>query len=582
METKDVVYLTPEFNAAADPDISFNGQKILFAGRKTKNDLWQIWEMNIDGSNKKQITTSEGNCYMPVYAGSRFYLNDERPTPQIIYVSTAHNWRNLSENELTLSLYGTDREGKSTYRLGYNLYNDFSPDISADGRIVYTSWQLSAEKHSITGRYAFMGINNDGTDIMTFYGNHTDPVYKDMIAISDTDYRIYFIESGQSLWLGGGNIAELSFQRPLNSYKRVTQAVLGLYHSPCPLPDGGLLSSYRKKTGDDVFSIYRINQISGKREEEIYKQSGWHSIDVHLLRKHPKVKGRSNWLIPGSESGVLYCLDSYMTDRPEIKTIEPGSIKYIRVFEGLPLKGQDLKLFKKNEFTIEREQWINPRKILGTAPVQKDGSFHVRVPAHTPLNFQLLDKNYLTISKQEAWIWVSGNENRGCIGCHENRELSPPNVLVKAITKPANDLTVSEKHKIFDFKNNVSPIIKTKCATSNCHASGNANPNLEESTLDKMRLSSRQIFEKLLIKSRKNSDEPYVIPGNAKESPLIRHIFDLEKDGNRAPFQIRSNGTMINSKLTKEEKLTFIEWVDSGAFWDLSVLSSRRSQMLGN
>ncbi|MCK4559252.1 MAG: hypothetical protein KAV45_05660, partial [Calditrichia bacterium] len=70
------VNLTPEFYAACDPDLSFDGESIIFAGKKDEGDRWQIWRMKIDGSNKEQITNSDGDCISPVHAGNRFYLND--------------------------------------------------------------------------------------------------------------------------------------------------------------------------------------------------------------------------------------------------------------------------------------------------------------------------------------------------------------------------------------------------------------------------------------------------------------------------------------------------------------------------
>ena len=48
--------LTPDFFAAADPRISFDGARVLFAGKKTADSPWQIWEMNVDGSGARQIT----------------------------------------------------------------------------------------------------------------------------------------------------------------------------------------------------------------------------------------------------------------------------------------------------------------------------------------------------------------------------------------------------------------------------------------------------------------------------------------------------------------------------------------------
>jgi hypothetical protein len=575
--SRNAVNLSEEFYAAADPDISFDGRHIIFAGKKEAEDHWQIWQMKIDGSDKKQITKSDGDCYMPVHVGTRFYLNDPEPTPQIIYVGTEHKWQNYAENSPILSLYGTDLQGEITHRLSFNLNNDFSPDVLPDGRIIFSSWQHSGGDSGIIGRYAFMGINNDGTDIMTYYGNLLAPDYKDMIAISDTDHRVYFIESNQLYWLGGGDIGQLSQKRPLNTYRRLAKEDNGIFHSPCPTPDGGLLASYRMLSAEDVFSIYRVNPTSGKRGEKIFKQSEWHSIDTQILMQHPQVKGRSNWLIPGSETGVFYCLDSYRTNLPEFGSIEPGSVKNVRVIEGIPKNKNSnkpdslLNLKRLSDSDKNFSSIYGSSRILGVAPVQDDGSFQIRVPAEIPLKFQLLDENYLAVRSQEAWTWVMGNENRGCIGCHENPELSPNNILVDAVIKPPTDLTIPpEQRRKIDFRHQIGAIIKGKCATTQCHGSEKIKPdfNFVENRANDEDLYN--IYRTLLASSQDRDFEKYVVPGRAIDSPLIWHIFgeQMNKIKTKAISQMKIPPKI--SSLDLDEKMLIIEWIDLGAAWDYS------------
>ena len=66
-------------------------------------------------------------------------------------------------------------------------------------------------------------------------------------------------------------------------------------------------------------------------------------------------------------------------------------------------------------------------------PIEDDGSFHIQVPASTPIAFELLDAEGRVVARQNEWAWVMPREWRGCIGCHEDRELVPPNVLAEAI-----------------------------------------------------------------------------------------------------------------------------------------------------
>jgi hypothetical protein len=79
---------------------------------------------------------------------------------------------------------------------------------------------------------------------------------------------------------------------------------------------------------------------------------------------------------------------------------------------------------------------------MGTAPVEDDGSFFVRVPADTPLRMQLLNGEGKTLRTMRRWIWVRRGTSRGCIGCHENKELAPENRVPAAILRgEPHDLT---------------------------------------------------------------------------------------------------------------------------------------------
>ena len=579
------VNLTPEFTAACDPDVSFDGETIIFAGKRNPDGSWQIWRMNSNGSHKVQITQGEGDCIAPVHAGNRFYLNDPQPTPQIIYVSSMHGWKNEHGAGPAFALYGTDPKGKSAYRLTFNLHSDFSPDILPNGRIVFTSWQHYGDRYQPTGIFALMGINNDGTDLMLFYGNHEMPLYKDMVHVSDFGERVYFIESDRSTWLGGGDIAYVSRRRPLHTYHRLSHDDKGLFHSPCPLPDGGLVASYRSNSPNVVFGIYRINRKNGKRQKKIFEEEGWHSIDVKALASHPKVKGRSNWLIPGSATGVFYCLNSYRTNLPEGENIVPGSIKYVRVIEGIPLKRkatiseyqQDLGDSPSLETCSGTA--FGPRRILGVAPVEEDGSFHIRVPAEMPITFQLLDKNYLALRTQGALTWVMGNENRGCIGCHEDREMAPPNKMVDAVIKPPVELTLpSARRRTIDFRHQIAPIIESKCATAGCHVSRQAAPNLDEAQNTTPGAAFSQAYKILIDPIQGRENEWYIVPGNAKESPLIWHLFGERMGSGQIPYTSEITQMPPQNSLKHQERILFIEWIDLGVQWDSRAAIASDSQ----
>jgi hypothetical protein len=522
--------LTPNFAGACDPDVSFDGQTIVFSGKRGPNDDWQIWSMRTDGTEQRQLTDGTGHHIAPVFAGARFYLDDPAPTPQIIFAAN-------TADRSTFALYGTDTSGTVVHRLTFNLQSDFSPAVLPTGQIVFTSTQRFDERSDPEGRRALLSVNLDGTDLMPFHGSHESPRYRDMAAVDVAGDRVFFVESDRLTWLGGGDLAFVSWRRPLSSYRPFRHDANGLFHSPTPLPDGTLAASYRERAPGSVFALYRIDPTTGERRERLFGTQDWHTIDAQVLAPRPRIRGRANWLQPGATTGVLYCLDCYRTSLHDGSgLVAPrGTIKHVRIIEG------------------------RPRRILGVAPVHDDGSFHVRVPAETPLTFQLLDGDYVAVQTQRTWTWVMGNENSGCIGCHEDRELSPPNRLVTAITKPAVDLVLPpERRRTVDFRNHIAPIIAARCATAGCHVAGGASPVLQ----DREGATARAAYETLVPRA----GDGYVVPGRAQASPLIRLLLDRGAD---AP----ATGHTAHGGLARREAILFVEWVDLGAAWETETLA---------
>jgi hypothetical protein len=81
--------------------------------------------------------------------------------------------------------------------------------------------------------------------------------------------------------------------------------------------------------------------------------------------------------------------------------------------------------------------------VLGTSPVEKDGSFFVQVPGDSPLKFELLNSQGNVVRKENGWMWARGGEQRICVGCHAGPERAPDNAVPQVLlrtTTPA-DLT---------------------------------------------------------------------------------------------------------------------------------------------
>ncbi len=561
-----LVTLTPEFFSACDPAVSFDGRQILFAGKKNQDDSWQIWRMGRDGSAKTRLTSSAGDCVAPLYVGALFHLNDESPTDQIAYLSSESGWINECGSGACFSLYSARLDGSHSTRITYNLSSDFAPDVLPNGRLVYSSWKKSSG-------YGLMAVNNDGADMLPFYVDHSLTRYLDMVHIAGDAGRAYMIASDPTLWLGGGDLAYVTLRRPLHSYQTLSHEDDALFHSPCATPDGELIASYRKKDAQQCFSLYQIDPDNGQRIKKLYSAENWHCVDAQSLTPHAKVKGRSSVVNLEKDTGVFFCLNVYESQFPEIKALEPGTVKRLRVIEGLPLLSENARQLATNSLDVS-----TPQRILGVVPLEQDGSFHLEIPSHIPVRFQLLDEHGLSVAEQHSWTYVMPREWRGCIGCHEDRELAPPNHLVQAVAKKARKLTLPpNRRRTVDFVNQIKPILQAKCSGTDCHSDGGVNPDLDVNKFTLFSNGSKPVLTayESLLESVSDSDHlSYVVPGSARSSLLMMYILGEHVtflDDSLSPSNIQMPP---KQSLTALEKALLIEWIDLGALYDISELST--------
>ena len=542
--------LSREVSSALEPDVSFDGKRILFTGRSSSADRWNIFEMNRDGSGLRQITQDLEDCRNPVYQSTLYTIVSNEPWYQITFTSNVDNEVAEYGGAQSTSLYSCRLDGSEPRRLTYNPSNDMDPYLMPDGRILFASWQRSRLEYGLKGRIPLFAINLDGTDFSLFAAEGK-PI-KQMPCTAAGGLAV-FVESEELPWDGAGQLASVNLRRNLRSYRKLTQPGHGLFHSPSPLPDGALLVSRRPDDGTGTHGIFHLDTKTG-RLDLIFDDPKYHEIQAKILLPRDEPDGRSSVVTAEDPHGQLYCLNSEFTDLEPSKRLPPGTVKRLRVLEGIPQRSD----FHKRD--VPSERFALQRRLLGEIPVEKDGSFFIEVPANLPLQLQTLDENGMAL-RTCSWIWVKNHESRGCIGCHEDNELTPENRLVDAIKRPPYTLTLPEdRRRSVDFERHVLPIIANKCASPSCHARDNTSLKL---TSESPPLS--------LYKALVSSEFPgtYIHPGRARTSPVIWHIFGHETSRPwdlTGPFSVPD----VSSQLSAKERRVLVEWIDMGASWSQS------------
>jgi cytochrome c553 len=105
-----------------------------------------------------------------------------------------------------------------------------------------------------------------------------------------------------------------------------------------------------------------------------------------------------------------------------LAAVPRGTIRQLRLV-GVPVKTHPT--MNNPPMGLTRD---DPGKfVLGTVPVEPDGSAHFRVPAGVTFFVQALDEQGVAVQTMRSATYVQPGQTVTCIGCHEPRNTAPPN-----------------------------------------------------------------------------------------------------------------------------------------------------------
>jgi hypothetical protein len=568
--------MTDGFACAGDPTYSHDAARLAFVGKRAPGDCLQIWELSRDDPEPRRIATTEADCISPVYM----------PNGYVVFASLLSREYEEHGGLYAFSLYEFAPGGESPTRLTFNPSSDFDPAVLPDGRLVYSSWQHVGNHHWPRGNVALMLINSDGTNVFPLTGNHRGPWLKRGAAPFDGD-RVAFITSDRFADGGAGTLVTTSLNDAFAPYKALITP--NEYHvaDVAPLPDGRLILSARPADGSRAtFGLYVLEDDTVKL---LYDDPNHHELTpaVGLRRRRPGL--RVSTVVPDIPHGYLLVLNCYDTDRTDQRRPRKGSVKAVRVLEGRPPRHEgpaettffavpgreDEPLIRPNSAT-----GTIPCRILGEVPPAEDGSVWLKVPADRPLRIQLVDRGGFAIMNERAWFWVRPNEHRVCIGCHEDRELSPHNAAPLAARRRPTDLTDPSGWQTVSFRKDIQPILTAHCAVEGCHvpprptAGMNLKQDLRNGDKDAVLADRFGPAYANLLKRQEN--KPFEIggrrvhPGDSRRSPMVWMLYGraLAPQYKPAPFD-RPMVSAHPGPMLAEDKLELIrKWIDLGAPFD--------------
>lgn len=528
--------LTSEFADAADPDVSFDGRNIVFAGRKTMDAPWCVYERDLQSDTTRLITCGPAGARHPIYLPPVYTLTpaSTETWELIAFVGTVVGARNDLEDAALTSLYSCKLDGSAMAPLTFSLSGDLDPVVLHDGRIVYSTGRRDGSGRK-AGR-ALWGINLDGTDALVFAEAEGRPVKRSPAPTADG--WVVFIESDAAAGSGEGTLGAVDLRRNLHSYRPLSSAAAGEFRAPSEDPEGGVLVSWRPSAAGETWDVYHFDPLT-RRKSRLFHEARWESVEARRVTARHRPDGRSSVVKTDDPLATLYGLDVGISDLPTSEWSR-SLARRVRVLEGVSARSGNASVV---------------RRLLGDVALDEDGSFHLQVPADTPLEVQLLDEDGLSL-RRSTWIWARRHEERGCIGCHEDRERTPPNRFVRAIQHPANVMNPpAAERRTVDFRHDVAPIVLARCLP--CHSSTGSPPHLDGASSE---AAPSRDYRTLL--------DHAVDAGQARTSSLIAHVLGRAAGRPWDKAAVPVKPIPEASTLTPADTRTLIEWIDWGAAWD--------------
>jgi hypothetical protein len=555
------------------PDLSYDARKVVFSFKPHNEKAFHLYEINIDGSGLVQMTAGIFDDFDPIY------LPDDQ---HVVFPTTrGHTYVRCMPPTNAFVLARCDRDGKNIYFISSNNEPDYLPSVMNDGRLVYTRWEYTDKP--LWRAQKLWTMNPDGTQNLTFWGNQSvwPDLMKDARSIPGSR-RVMFTGSAHHNWFSG-SVGIIDPDKGLNfpdGLTKVTADVVwpecgngpvdpvespryhssghyAAYYSPYPLSEQDFLVSAQR---GGKFVLYWMD-VDGNREL-IYEgvHNVFHAQPVRVRPKPPLILDRVVW--PSREErlqpqpGVIFSSNVYEGAAAELQ----GKAKFLRVWH---IDQKTYTYWHKRPYistgpVVSMVQSDGVKRMLGTVPIEADGSVAFLAPPVKSLHFQLLDENHRALQTMRSFTSVMPAERRGCVGCHEShsRTMQPAGHALALARGPQTITPPPWGDDTVGYMRYVQPVLDRYCGK--CHQGDGEGRKTFDLTVRPGFLMFQEPYVTLI--GRPSWGQPYQPPANPPPGFGIAGMLMVEGYG-----QIDPNAYVTPKPMTSlSYKSKLIERCSSG------------------
>jgi len=455
-----------------DVDLHYDANRLLLS-TPDANSRWGVAELHLDSGRLTRLALIDEP---DVHNYDACYLPDER----IVFTSTAPfiGVPCVGGRSKVANLYLRQRDG-NIRRLTNDQDHNWCPTVLNNGRILYQRWEYADIAH------AFMRLlfhaNPDGSHQMEYYGSNSFWPTAMFYArpVPDHPTKVITVVGGHHDLPRQGQLVLFDPARGRHETSGAVQRIPGfgreidpvvldglvggswpLFLHPYPLNEKYFLVSC-KPTKASLWGVYLVDVFDNF--VLLCEEPGRAMLEPIPLRKTRRQPVLPDIVEPGQKEATALLVDVYRG--PGLRGVPRGTVKSLRLIS--------------YEFTFHgfggephRVGFDGPwdvRRILGTVPVEADGSAFFRVPAHTPVAVQPLDAEGKALALMRSWLTAMPGEVVSCVGCHEPQNSTPP-----AQSRPTAVLRAPSPIKSwygpprgFSFAREVQPVLDAYCVR--CH-----------------------------------------------------------------------------------------------------------------